>query len=209
MAGKTDYLRNKQIDNDFRGVAYTPPATMYVALFVATAGQSPRSTAVTLGQTTVPATLNGHMYRCTTAGTTGSGEPTWPTTNNGTVTDGTAVWTEAYANFKGNSNLTEVSGGSYARVAITSGTTQWASTGGATTTTNPSAGSTGTTSNNAAVTFPTPSGAWGLVVFSGLFDASTSGNLLYYGAETVALNVTGSSTPFSFPISAFTYQVDN
>lgn len=51
------------------------------------------STAVPLGQPAVPTTSNGHLYQCTTAGTTGSTQPTWPT-GGGTVTDGTVVWTD-------------------------------------------------------------------------------------------------------------------
>jgi alkaline phosphatase len=35
----------------------------------------------------------GDFYECTTAGTTGSGEPTWNTTVGGTTTDGTVTWT--------------------------------------------------------------------------------------------------------------------
>ena len=37
---------------------------------------------------------NGHFYICTVAGTTGSTEPTWPTTTGGTVVDGTVTWAE-------------------------------------------------------------------------------------------------------------------
>lgn len=33
------------------------------------------------------------MWRCTTAGTSGNAEPTWPTASPWTVTDGTVVWT--------------------------------------------------------------------------------------------------------------------
>lgn len=50
------------------------------------------STAYTLGQRVAP---NTYVYEVTTAGTSDSGEPTWPTTGIGssTVTDGTVVWT--------------------------------------------------------------------------------------------------------------------
>lgn len=53
-----------------------------------------KSTAYTAGQVVTPTTRTGRSYRCTTAGTSASSEPTWPTTTNGTVTDGTVVWTE-------------------------------------------------------------------------------------------------------------------
>lgn len=36
---------------------------------------------------------NGHLYKCTTSGTSGGTEPTWPT-DGSTVSDGTAVWTD-------------------------------------------------------------------------------------------------------------------
>jgi hypothetical protein len=37
---------------------------------------------------------NGHLYRCTVAGTTASAEPAWPLTENATVTDGGVTWEE-------------------------------------------------------------------------------------------------------------------
>lgn len=58
---------------------------------------------------------------------------------------------------------TEVSGGSYARTAITFGSP-----------------SNGVTTNSADVTFPTCTVAWGTVTHMGIYDASTSGNLLYH-----------------------------
>lgn len=39
------------------------------------------------------AATTGFDYECTTAGTSGAIEPVWPTVLNGTVADGTAVWT--------------------------------------------------------------------------------------------------------------------
>jgi hypothetical protein len=51
------------------------------------------STAYALGDYVVPTTSNGFYYECTTAGTSGTTEPTWPTTAGATVTDGTVVWT--------------------------------------------------------------------------------------------------------------------
>lgn len=51
------------------------------------------ATSVAAGVYIRPTTANGKLYECTTAGTTGSTEPTWPTTIGNTVADGTAVWT--------------------------------------------------------------------------------------------------------------------
>lgn len=62
---------------------------------------------------------------------------------------------------------TEVSGGGYARQAVTF-----------------AAASGGTTSNSADITFPTATANWGTITHVALFDASTGGNMLYYGALT-------------------------
>lgn len=54
----------------------------------------PLSTAVTLGQQYRPISANTYVYQVTTAGTTDSSSPTWPTTPVGaTITSGTAVFT--------------------------------------------------------------------------------------------------------------------
>lgn len=60
---------------------------------------------------------------------------------------------------------TEVSGGSYARTAVTFG-----------------APSNGASTNSAAVEFPQATGDWGTISHIGILDASTSGNLLYHTA---------------------------
>jgi hypothetical protein len=51
------------------------------------------STAYSLGDLMIPATANGYLYRCSTAGTSAASPPTLGTTLGGTTTDGTAVWT--------------------------------------------------------------------------------------------------------------------
>ena len=59
-------------------------------------------------------------------------------------------------------SVTELSGSAYARQSVAFTT------------------SGNTTSNNAAVEFPTATGSWGTVTHVGVFDASTSGNLMAY-----------------------------
>ena len=51
------------------------------------------STAYDLTEYVKPVVANSHSYECTTAGTSAGTEPTWPTTDELTVSDGTAVWT--------------------------------------------------------------------------------------------------------------------
>ena len=53
------------------------------------------STAFSVGDVRRPTISygTGLWFRCTTAGTSGSSEPTWPTDVASTVTDGTCVWT--------------------------------------------------------------------------------------------------------------------
>ena len=51
------------------------------------------SIAYALGDYVSATTKNGFRYECTTAGTSGTAEPTWPTTQGATVTDNTVVWT--------------------------------------------------------------------------------------------------------------------
>jgi lysophospholipase L1-like esterase len=50
------------------------------------------STAYTYGDRKKPTAANGYHYLCVTPGTTGASQPTWPTTEGATVTDGTVTW---------------------------------------------------------------------------------------------------------------------
>ena len=62
---------------------------------------------------------------------------------------------------------TEVSGGSYARTAVSFAT---------------ASGTSGNVLNDADVTFPTATASWGTVGWIGINDAITAGNLLYHTA---------------------------
>lgn len=59
------------------------------------------TTAKALAAFVKPTTGNTYRYECTTAGTTGATEPTWPTVAGETVNDGTAVWTCIDTNLTG------------------------------------------------------------------------------------------------------------
>ncbi len=118
MAGsKCSWLEQKMIDEALGAVAFTPPATWYVAL--STAAFDPTAT--------------------------------------GTV-------------------MNEVTGGSYARVALTNNTTNFPTGAGS----NPVAKSIAV-----AVTFPTATADWGVILSAYLVDAATVGNC-GYGADAVS-----------------------
>ena len=86
------------------------------------------------------------------------------TLRNTSYTSPTTVYVGLYTSDPGEGNTgTEVSGGSYARTAVTFG-----------------APSNGVSTNSASVTFPTATGTWGTVTHVGILDALTSGNLLYF-----------------------------
>ena len=207
MSRATDFAENKIIDAVFRGQALGVPANWSVALIVASKGRSnlARNTAVVLGDTLIPATPNGRIYRCTTAGTTGGSEPTWPTTDNGTVNDGTAVWTEA-TSFLDAGIITEAAGGSYARVTVAASLAAWAGTQGAGTTVA-SSGSGGQTSNNAAITFPAPTADWGTVWGFALYNASTAGNAWFTAPLVTPQDVLNGQAAPSFAIGALTQTI--
>lgn len=103
---------------------------------------------------------------------------------------------------------TEVTGGAYARVAVTTSLANFAGTQSAGSTTA-SSGTGGTTSNNSTITFPAPTANWGTVTHVAIYDASTSGNLLIYTALTTSKTINNGDTAPSFAAGQFTWQVDN
>lgn len=183
MAARTYYAVSKLDLVLLQGGTFAFPTSLYAALIQATAGYWTASTAYTVGQTIVPTSPNGRLYQCTTAGTSAATQPTWPTTDGGTVTDGTAVWTEMTPTFEAGT-ITEVSATStgYARVAVASNTTNWP---------NPV---NGVIYNGTAITFPTATASWGLVFGVALFDAVTAGNLWLFGPLTAPQSVASGIT---------------
>lgn len=89
---------------------------------------------------------------------------------------------------------TEVTGGSYARVAVTNNATNWP------------AAVAGAKSNGTVITFPTASASWGTVTGVAIMDAVSAGNMLMWSDLTVAKPV-GSGDTFSFPIGQLTYSL--
>lgn len=81
-----------------------------------------------------------------------------------------------------NSPSAEVSGGSYARTAVTMG-----------------AASSGSSTNSGTVTFPAATANWGTVTHVAIMDAATSGNVLFWGAATASKTI---ETGDTFQISA-------
>lgn len=84
---------------------------------------------------------------------------------------------------------TEVSGGAYARAAVTNNTTNWPNASG------------GSKSNGAVISFAQATASWGTIVAFGIFDAVTAGNLLYWGAITPNVAIANTDTA-SFAIGA-------
>ena len=86
---------NAQIGVGDETVAAAATQAMLMAVANKTAWVA--STAYALGAivrpTAAPTDASVFYYECTTAGTSGTTEPAWPTTDGTTVTDNTAVWT--------------------------------------------------------------------------------------------------------------------
>lgn len=84
---------------------------------------------------------------------------------------------------------TEVSGGSYARQAVT-----FSRSGSV-------------LSNTALITFPAATADWGTLVSGGVFDAATGGNLLARGEFSVSRTVTNTDI-LTIPAGQFTITLD-
>lgn len=90
----------------------------------------------------------------------------------------------------------EVSGGSYARKATA--TTDWTRSG-----TSPTQ-----VVNANSLAFPAPTANWGTVTHFAIWDASTAGNMLCYGALTTSRTINNGDGAPSFAASALTITLD-
>lgn len=223
MAGKSDYFENLLIDGVFRGGCLTTAGAAGSTAIVK--GLWTATTAYVAGDIVVPHAsmtgAGGKLLRCTTAGTTGSTNSLAVPNPGTTLSDGSVTWT-AIATMPAlnvfyvalltaapsdSGGGTEVSGGSYARVAVNSTLANWAGTQSAASTTS-STGTGALTSNNAAVTFPPPTGNWGVCSHFGIYDLASGGNLWYWAALTNAKTVNNGDPSPTFPIGAITVQED-
>ena len=110
------------------------------------------------------------------------------------ATPGTSIYVALFTTTPGRDGTggTEVSGGAYARKNITA----W------------DAPSNGATANTNLEAFTTANGAdWGTIVGAGIYDASTSGNLLFVGDLTASKAVYDGDT-FQFAAGALDVSVD-
>lgn len=89
-------------------------------------------------------------------------------------------------------SFTEPAGGAYARVALTNNSTNFpaATTSGGIT----------TKVNGVAITFPNPTGNWGLLTYVGFFTASSGGTPQYWFKLDAGITAQNGNTPVQFDI---------
>lgn len=215
----SDVYENLLIDGVLRGGCLTTAGAAGSSAVVK--GIWTATTAYVAGEVVVPHAnmtgAGGKLLRCTTGGTTGSTNTLAVPNPGSTLADGSVTWTAIATIPALNVHYvalytvaptdaaggTEVTGGSYARVAVNATLANWAGTQAAASTTA-SSGTGGQTSNNNTVTFPAPTADWGTVVAFGLFDSLTSGTLLFSAALNVSRIIANGDTAPSFPAASLT-----
>jgi hypothetical protein len=103
-------------------------------------------------------------------------------------------------------SFTEIaSTGGYARVSCGKADASWNATQGGTA--GASSGTGGGTANAGTVTFPSPSATWNSsadITHFALYDASSGGNMLFWGTLTVAKRVYAGDAAPTFPAGSLT-----
>lgn len=99
--------------------------------------------------------------------------------------DATNVWVGLFTVGPTDSTAgTEVTGGSYARVAVIRTGAGW----------NAATGALALTDNTGAVTFPAATASWGTVTHFAIHDAATVGNILYWADVAIAKLISSGDT---------------
>lgn len=106
-----------------------------------------------------------------------------------------ALCTAAPTDASTGSTITEPSGGSYARVAVTNNATNFPAASG------------GAKANGTVITFPSATGSWGTVTHLAVCDASSAGNMLAWGALDVSKTVDSGDT-VSIPVGDLDVTLD-
>ena len=224
MTALSDFAENAIIDGYLRGGALGAGGAVNSTAVVK--GVWTASTAYVLGDIVVPHAnmtgAGGKFLRCTTAGTSATTNTLAVPAVGSTLSDGSVVWTSVSglpalltcyaalytANPSDTGGGTEVTGGSYARVAINMTLANWAGTQAAASTTS-STGTSATTSNNGTITFPAPTANWGTITGMALYDQLTGGNEICWGALTTSKTVNNGDAAPSFAAAALSLQLDN
>lgn len=97
-------------------------------------------------------------------------------------------------------SFTELSGNGYARASCGKADGAWNATQGGTS--GASSGTGGSTANAGTATFGTPSGTWNGgadITHFAIYDASTAGNMLFWGTLTTAKRVYAGDAAPTFP----------
>lgn len=101
----------------------------------------------------------------------------------------------------------EVSGGSYARVPKTASMANFANTQ-LSGTAVASTGTSGTTSNSIVIEFPAPTADWGVATHIAIYDAHTSGNLLWWSPLATPKTINNADAAPKFLVGTLSVQLD-
>lgn len=196
MSNMSDYLEQQLRAHVFRTASFTKPTVLAFALIYANKGKWTASTAYALNDYVMPNTTNGRIYKCTTAGTSAATEPTWPTTAGGTVTDGTAVWTEQTTALEAGTFPEVANAGAYARQSLNPLDANWTAPDGVG----------GVTANASAITYPAATADWGWIWGVAVMDSATygAGNMYFHGALSTPKQILNSDQ-FKFDVSSLTF----
>lgn len=193
----SDAVQALILNHLLRTDTWAKPSATWFGLVNINKGRWAATTAYIVGDFVVPNVLAGRAYKATaiTTGNSGSSEPTWPTTDGGTVVDSGVTWTEQSLAF-GAGTFPEVSGGSYARVQVTQLDANWSA---------PSVA--GATANVNVLTYAAPTGNWGNIGFVTCSSANAAGTLFAWGALTSLFTVNSGNPAPQFAASAISWQL--